>query len=612
MLGLLFLFSSVFFGHFLFLLFFQKKVSDGITRFISGIFIGSFFAVWLVFFLSFLFPLYISTLLCSVFLILGGGFIWRQKQTQLKGTYSFFSSVLFFLLLLFSSYIMHQTLQYHNQTFLIGQDIWADSEVHIPLIRSFSLGENIPPTAPFVPNKNLSYHFMFYFWSGILENGGLPLVFNLNLLSIFSFAGFCYLVFFFFSSFFSSRFVGSISILLILFPSTFGLIDALTKLPPTSFLNFLSSLWNQNAYYSVHPFQSDYVSIFWGLVTYVNQRHLSFALVGLFLSLFLLYQSSHHSKREIFFLALITGGLPFWQIHVFIAMGGCIGVFLLWKKEYQKFFLFTLVSGLLSFPQLIFLSKDVFSSFHFYPGLFSGSPLSYEFFLYWVCNLGFLYILFPLSLFFVHKKHCVLLLSFTLLFLLAHLFQFNAELYNNHKFLNIWILGINAYGAFTLRLLWDFSLGKILVFPILFFLFLSGFGEFMVIKNQPTLSLLDVSQSSFTNWVEKNTPPQSVFLAPFDEMYHPVRLAGRKTYQHYPRYAWAYGYDDIKMNHIVKDLYKTIDMTTTKQILSDLKISYVILPKETILELEEINKSLYLDSFPLVYSDLRFDVVEIK
>lgn len=97
--------------------------------------------------------------------------------------------VIFFLslCLIFSFWLMFHTFSYENNSILIASKAWSDFASHIPLIRSFSLGSNLPPEYPIFPGEPIRYHFLFYLVVGLLERLGMRIDFALNIPSALSF-----------------------------------------------------------------------------------------------------------------------------------------------------------------------------------------------------------------------------------------------------------------------------------------------------------------------------------------------------------------------------------------------------------------------------------------
>src|SRR3989338_2340453 len=96
---------------------------------------------------------------------------------------------LFFVLFLFSFWLMRRTLSYDPSasSILIGGKYWSDFCGHLPQIRSFSKGLNWPPEYPLFPGEPIRYHFLFYALVGLLEKSGLRLDWALNIPSALGF-----------------------------------------------------------------------------------------------------------------------------------------------------------------------------------------------------------------------------------------------------------------------------------------------------------------------------------------------------------------------------------------------------------------------------------------
>ena len=63
--------------------------------------------------------------------------------------------VLYAILLWFSTWIMFKTFSYDFETgkIMVGKKIWSDLAANLPLIRSFSYGDNWPPEYPIYPGE---------------------------------------------------------------------------------------------------------------------------------------------------------------------------------------------------------------------------------------------------------------------------------------------------------------------------------------------------------------------------------------------------------------------------------------------------------------------------
>jgi len=581
--------------------------------------LGTFLTTWLVFIVS-LFGLTLDLALISVFLIinfLAGLVIFQIKKAHLSlSKLNLFDACLIAFCLLASSWIMTKTLSHQGSLLKIGADVWGDMELHFPLARSFAWGENIPPESPFFPNQNLAYHFLFDLTAGILIYLGMKLDVAFNFLGTISLAALLILIFELSQLIFKKgRLFGILSIILFFFNSSFGFLDALRKLKPQSLIDFIEKVWQNNQYLSVNPFQNDLVSICWNLNVYVNQRHLIFAIgFGLMFLFWLISLLRKPEKNYLSFvvLGLLWGMLPFWYAHIFIGLGLVLTVFFVIQKASRKPIFTLLLSGMMvAIPQIFWMTKDIQSSFAFQPGFLATKPLTLKNFIsYWLCNLGLSSLTIPIGFLISSKKQKQLFLSFFSIFLIANLFQFNKEMFNNHKFFNFWLILANFYTASLLILLMKKGLKeKILAIVLLLFLCLSGIIDFMVIKNESFLLIQDYPDNQVTTWLKNHTPPQATFLTLGDEMYHPVRMAGRKTFEGWPRYAWAYGYDIEARKERVKNFFKIKDVSLLKVELLKNGIDYIMIPNQIPEGMEiQIDYPLWQDNFKSVYKNQKMEI----
>src|SRR4030042_4690578 len=86
-----------------------------------------------------------------------------------------------FITFLFSTWLMFATFSYDNGDMKIATKAWSDFANHIPLIRSFSFGNNFPSQFPLFSGPPIKYHFIFYAFAGLLEKLGLTIDYALNI-----------------------------------------------------------------------------------------------------------------------------------------------------------------------------------------------------------------------------------------------------------------------------------------------------------------------------------------------------------------------------------------------------------------------------------------------
>lgn len=59
---------------------------------------------------------------------------------------------------------------------MVSANTWADWALHLSLARGFSVGSNYPTEYPFYANVPIRYHYGYDFYTGALQNGGMPIL----------------------------------------------------------------------------------------------------------------------------------------------------------------------------------------------------------------------------------------------------------------------------------------------------------------------------------------------------------------------------------------------------------------------------------------------------
>jgi hypothetical protein len=184
----------------------------------------------------------------------------------------------------FWSIFIFRSLYMDGELLHAGFSAFSDFGAHLPVVRSFSYGNNFPALYPHFPDGAMRYHFMFYFMSGNLEYLGFNLPWALNLPSILSLVSFSMLLYGLAVGITNKPLAGLFTCLLFAFRSSFAFF---TYSKDFSSLNsFMKGIANNlNADGSSREHIGNTVNESWGLWTqkvYMNQRHLAFAF-GLFI-----------------------------------------------------------------------------------------------------------------------------------------------------------------------------------------------------------------------------------------------------------------------------------------------------------------------------------------
>ena len=254
--------------------------------------LGSFFSVSLLYFLtSYLIRnIDLSFFAYTLFLLLFYA-VYIKTMPRLLVNINFFLTkewIFIVLLFLFSWFIFQKSFSYDpiKSEFLISSNVYADFGIHIPYIRSFSLGNNFPADIPVYGNSNLFYHFMTDFYAGVLEHFGLRIDYAINSISAFAFTSLLLIIYSISVLLFANKYVGLLSIILFMNSGGFTLLEFLKQ--QSSFRSIISSFWHNTIYFSSGPLGGNTIAIYWSLNTFLNQRHLVFGLIFLLIILYLL------------------------------------------------------------------------------------------------------------------------------------------------------------------------------------------------------------------------------------------------------------------------------------------------------------------------------------
>lgn len=621
MIAVIFLLVSFIFGWCFFSRILPSELQKDTVKIPLSIVIGIFISVWLTFIFNLFFSFSISIAFAIYLLSLSCFFITPFKKGHknlLTISTNFFDYFLLGLTIIATTLLINQSLHFTGNDLLqIGANEWGDFDVHLPFIRSFAWGSNIPPSLPFFPNANSAYHFMFDYFGGILNFGGLPISYAFNIISIISFSSLLFSLYKFASYLFGNKIIGIFTILFFIFNSTLEFLEAYQKLLSHNPIDFLQKIIVNNQYLSAGPFTSDHVSIIWNMNVYLNQRHLLFGSALGIMFLIFLYQLINRRLNEKYYLllGLFLGLTPFWSIYIFICLLIIVGVLsIFFIKSNPKILLIIPLAIIISLPQIIWLGHDVKNFIQFNPGFLTPHPLTIQGFItYWFYNLGLSFITIPIGFLLASKEQKKWFVAFFGIFIISNLIQFNSVMFNNHKLFNFWLILSNSFTAFLLwKILEKKQWWKWFIFsPIFILLIFSGIIDTFVIINEHFYTISDYQSNNTTQWVMQNTQKNSNFLVPNYVMYDPIRMAGRKLFVLDPRFAGEFGYDVLSRNMLIKQIYENSDLSVVRTLLLKNNITYVEIPTNNTSNFS-INTKLFKTNFPTVLHTKDFDFVAIK
>lgn len=517
--------------------------------------------------------------------------------------------IVFFFAFLFSWWLMFSTFSYSDGEIKIASKAWSDFASHIPLIRSFSFGDNFPPQFPLFSGEPIKYHFLFYAFVGMLEKIGFRLDYALNIPSVLGFTLLIFMIYILAKSLFKSKAVGILSIIFFLFNGSLSFIKFFAEHPISK--NVFLDIFQDNKFASFGPYDENIVSAFWNLNIYTNQRHLA---LSYGLSLFIVYlflKIKNNEKKENIKKSLLIGtvlGLSFILNMAVFLMTLLIfsSMFLFFNKKRLYILIAVFVSGVIALPLYAYTqSGESVFKFNLHVGYLITHLNVTNFINYWFQNLGLHFLLIPLAFVFADKNLRKIFVCFFILFLVGNLIQFSPEIAANHKFFNYFMIIGVMFSAFVLRFLWKKIFIRPLILISFLLLILSGIIDFFPIYNDYKISLPDYPINKDINWLIKNTKKDSIFLNN-NYLYNNASLAGRKIFLGWPYFAWSQGYDTNSRDSLRKNFLLATDLKTFCKDSFDNKLSYV----EIYLNSEiAVNKDFFENNFIKAYNNRQLTYV---
>lgn len=476
-------------------------------------------------------------------------------------------------------WLMFSTFSYNNNSIGISTKAWSDFASHVPLIRSFSLGNNFPPQYPLFAGPPIKYHFLFYAGVGLLEKIGLRIDYALNIPSILGFVFLIIMIYLFAKQIFKSKVVGILSIFLFLFNGSLSFLNYFLKHPLS--VNSPLQIFSNTTFPSFGPYDQSIVSAFWNFNIYTNQRHLalSYALSLLIIYLFLRFKDENRilNFKKSFFIGVIFGLSFMLNIAVFLMtliLLICLTIFLSKKRIYILTSI--IIASLIALPQYLYIQSGVSTSnISINVGYLVNNLNLINFINYWFQNLGFHLILIPLGLFVANKLSRKIFISFLTLFIIGNLVQFSPEIAANHKFFNYFMIVGVMFSSYFLIYLWNKKRYlKPAVIILIFLLTFSGIIDFFPIYNDTKIYIADYQKNPKVNWILKNTKPASVFLNS-QYLYDAASLAGRKVFFGWPYFAWSQGYDTHSRGNSRDVIFATKSKIDACNLLKENNINYI-------------------------------------
>lgn len=533
----------------------------------------------------------------------------------------------------FASWLMISTFGYQDGHIVLSMHIWSDFWANIPLIRSFSMGDNIPPEYPIFAGERIRYHFLFFFLVGMLERLGLRIDVALNTLSIFGMTGLLFAVYMLAKHLFKSKAAGCVAMVFLTFNSSLSWVYFIFgKLQ----LHSPQALFANNIMATHGPYDNSIVSAFWKLNIFTNQRHLAFSFMLMFVGIWAILRSKRKWGIWLGILLIIT--LSWMHKAILLLSLIQLGFFFIAKSSQRKIILGAiLVIISLSLPGITYLNGSGIhseKSLQISPGFLYQSTSWHEFgdvqfskplkwLIYWGLNWGIL----PLTAFLgwitylayyvktdkrmhwvkqwvqrLQADGTVWFIGAVSVFILANVVTFASDIATNHKLLNYsqFIFGVFSAGLITLFI----NRRNWIAIPLSLILILGGLFDIIPLSRDMKAHWPDFPKDPIARWIYLHTPADSVFL---NTSYgtNSVTTAGRKIYWGWDYFTGGIGYDlPTRRTELVPVLMGQLLPSELCVFLSEKSIDYIYVDNlDPTLFLDiRVNKEYFSDQFPPIAS----------
>jgi hypothetical protein len=512
-----------------------------------------------------------------------------------KKRFEHFQIVLFVLLLLFSFWLMFHTFSYDGakHQMRIAFKLWSDFGAHIPMIRSFSMGDNLNRFIhghveyPIFPGEPIRYHFLFYMIVGVLERLGVRIDWALNIPSALGFFLLLFFIYILALRLFRKQSVAILTLLFFLFNGTLGFIRFFAEHHLS--MQTLQDIWSAKEFPAFAPWGPGEVTAFWNLNIYTNQRHLALAFAIVLLFILTCMKLDHLSFRKqlptSILWGLVIGIFPYFHQPTLLIFAIIMATYFLLFPRLRLFLFVTGTLGLiLTLPQILTMPEGASKAFEWYPGYIIHNDVTpIKFITHWIYNFGLHTLLVPIGFLLIPHKTKRFFLPLIPIFIIPNLFKFSVEVGANHKFFNFMMIMGAMLSAYAIVRFFELSkqtkrlvviiLTACFLILVTVFLTLSGIIDFRVIVNDKRGILNDIAADETANWIKNNTSPGAVFLNS-QYLYHPASLAGRPIFLGWPYFPWSAGYKENRMP-ILRTLYDDTNHETTCKLLMQYNISYI-------------------------------------
>jgi hypothetical protein len=292
---------------------------------------------------------------------------------------------------------------------------------------------------------------------------------------------------------------------------------------------------------------------------------------------------------------ILAGLLPLFHIHSYAAVG-LISGFLFLLRPRKVWLVFWVPAIALALPRFFELGQLATTGFtRFQPGWRAQGEQSWL--LFWLRNLGLPALLIIPAWFLASRSLRRFYLSFVVLLVLALLFVFSPNDYDNLKLMVYWYAGTCVVIAGWLGRLAVTRAGLACLAGLVTVSILSG-ALAIAYEWRASKLIFDRDQIAAAEFVKHQTAPHSLFLtAP--TLHQPVlSLAGHAVVRGPTAWLWSHGYPFAEREADVRAIYAGRD--DANELLRYYRVDYIYLGQSEAAELRA-NRAFFDAGFPAVY-----------
>lgn len=517
--------------------------------------------------------------------ILAGFLCLKNKEKDLTVRYglknksemsykTFLLLVLPFTLLIGFLFNSHVLSEFESGGYAGGQSTYGDLSMHLAFITSIEEQGIFPPDYPLLSGTKLNYPFFVDMLSSSLYLFGTSLRMSVIIpsivLSMLIIMGIYYLAY----KITSNKAASILAVIFILLCGGFGFAYFLdgSKEDITNFTDIFTAFYHTPTNYNEH-------NIRWSNTIcdmIIPQRTTMAGWAVIMPCLWFLFDGVMENKRKSFIiLGLLASCMPMIHTHSFLALGlisaGTFATFLFrkgFKENIKDYIINWVIYGaivlLIAFPQLFYwtfsqtMNNDSFVRYK-YNWVNSQDPYIW----FYLKNLGIIALFLIPSLIYAKKDKKRIFLSCLPLVIIAELFIFQPNDYDNNKLFYI------AYFIFVILIcdylihLWDkFKDEKASrIFFATIIIFLGTFSGILTITREwisgGELQIYAEDTIKLAEFVKNNTPKDAVFLTGGEHLNPVATLGGRNIYLGADVYVFFHGFSDeyITRRQNVEDIY---------------------------------------------------------